>query len=104
MSERSIETPQSASAKAGQEARLEGQALIVETTRLVKIYQDKKNRVPVKALDEVDFRVLPGEFTAIAGPSCSGKTTLLNMIGGLDKPTSGVVVVTGQDLGALSRN
>ena len=104
MSERSIETPQSASAQAGVEARADGQVLIVETTRLVKIYQDKKNQVPVKALDEVDFRVLPGEFTAIAGPSGSGKTTLLNMIGGLDKPTSGGVVVAGQDLGALSRN
>ena len=55
MYERAIETPQSASAQAGLAARADGQTLIVETMRLVKIYQDKKNRVPVKALDEVDF-------------------------------------------------
>ena len=75
---------------------------IVEATDLVKIYQDGSH-VPVRALDGVNFSVEAGEFTAVAGPSGSGKTTLLNMIGSLDSPTSGRIVVAGQDLNQLSR-
>jgi putative ABC transport system ATP-binding protein len=76
---------------------------IVHLENIVKIYEDK-HKVPVRALNGVNFEVTNGEFTAIAGPSGSGKTTLLNIIGGLDKPTSGKVVVVGQDLTSLNRN
>ena len=70
---------------------------------VTKIYEDK-NKIPVKAVDEVDLDIETGEFTAIAGPSGSGKTTLLNLIGGLDKPTSGSVQVAGRELTEMNRN
>jgi putative ABC transport system ATP-binding protein len=52
----------------------------------------------LNALDSVSFNVQAGEFVAITGPSGSGKSTLANIIGGLDRPTSGTVVVEGNDL------
>ena len=54
------------------------------------------------ALDNVSFTVQAGEFIAITGPSGSGKSTLANIIGGLDRPTSGSVVVEGNDLSHVS--
>jgi putative ABC transport system ATP-binding protein len=57
---------------------------------------------PVVALEDVDLEVLPGEFLAVIGPSGGGKSTLLHLLGGIDRPTSGVVSVGGRDLGALS--
>jgi len=59
--------------------------------------------VTVTALDGVSLAVLPGEFTVILGPSGSGKTTLLNMIGALDSPTAGRVVVGGRDITRAAR-
>ncbi|MFQ5568146.1 MAG: ABC transporter ATP-binding protein [Rhodothermales bacterium] len=97
MSERSIDTQPAV------EMPVDGRAPIVDVSNLVKIYREKDG-VPVRALDDVTFRVEAGEFTAIAGPSGSGKTTLLNLIGGLDRPTSGRVVIAGQDLDAMNRN
>jgi len=76
---------------------------LVTARRLVKVYEGK-DTVPVRALDGVDLEIKAGEFAAVAGPSGSGKTTLPNMIGGLDRPTSGSVVVAGQRLGDLSRD
>jgi putative ABC transport system ATP-binding protein len=52
----------------------------------------------LNALDNVNFSAEPGEFIAITGPSGSGKSTLANIIGGLDRPTSGTVIVDGNDL------
>ena len=56
------------------------------------------------ALDGVSLAIEPGEFVAIVGPSGSGKTTLANIIGGLDRPTSGSVVVDGNDLSHVRDN
>ncbi len=58
----------------------------------------------VHALDGVSFSVSPGEFFGIMGASGSGKSTLLYLIGGLDRPTSGRVVVQGRDLSSLEEN
>ena len=54
------------------------------------------------ALNQVDLSIQPGAFVAITGPSGSGKSTLANIIGGLDKPTSGVVSIDSQNLSQLN--
>jgi putative ABC transport system ATP-binding protein len=77
---------------------------IVSLTNVVKVYNDAKHRLPVRALNDVNLTIERGEFTALVGPSGSGKTTLLNMIGGLDQPTEGKVVVAGKDLSELDRS
>lgn len=56
----------------------------------------------VRAVDEVSFSLEPGEFVALVGPSGSGKTTLLAMLAGLLQPTSGRIIIAGQELGAMS--
>jgi putative ABC transport system ATP-binding protein len=58
----------------------------------------------VTALDAVDLTIGAGELVVILGPSGSGKSTLLNMVGALDVPTEGTVVVAGRDLTAASRS
>ena len=74
---------------------------IVETKNLKKYYQLGDNTI--KALNDVDFRVKPQEFVAIIGKSGSGKSTLMHMIGGLDVPTEGEVIVAGKNLAGLTR-
>lgn len=71
-------------------------AVIVETKDLCKIYGEGENMV--RALDGVSIRVEEGEFAAVVGTSGSGKSTLLHMLGGLDYPTSGSVMVDGKEL------
>ena len=72
---------------------------ILETRNLRKIYGsgDTEGR----ALDGVNLSVDSGEFVAIVGTSGSGKSTLLHMLGGLDRPTSGSVIVDGKDIFSL---
>ena len=74
---------------------------IVETKNLKKYYEMGNNTVT--ALDGVDFCVKEHEFVAIIGKSGSGKSTLLHMLGGLDIPTSGEVVVDGKALLGLKK-
>lgn len=70
---------------------------ILETKDLKKYYGTEPNLT--RALDGVSFTVEQGEFIAIVGTSGSGKSTLLHMVGGLDVPTSGAVLVRGEELG-----
>ena len=72
---------------------------ILETKDLRKVYGsgDTEDR----ALDGVDLTVEKGEFVAVVGTSGSGKSTLLHMLGGLDRPTSGAVLVDGKDIFSL---
>ena len=73
--------------------------IILQTKNLKKYYGAGDTQV--RALDGVDLQVENGEFVAIVGTSGSGKSTLLHMLGGLDRPTSGSVVVDGRDLSTL---
>lgn len=70
--------------------------IVLETVNLKKYYGVEPNIT--KALDGINFTVEKGEFVAIVGTSGSGKSTLLNMIGGLDRPTSGIVKIQGKNL------
>ena len=74
---------------------------ILTTENLKKIYETPSGKV--YALDGVSVSVSDGEFIAVVGSSGSGKTTFLNMIGGLDLPTSGHVNIRGRQLGSLSQ-
>jgi len=67
-----------------------------------KVYKTKAG--PLRVLKGVNLSINPGEFVAIVGPSGSGKSTLINMITGIDRPTSGEVFVAGQRLTNLSEN
>ena len=73
---------------------------ILKTVDLRKIYG--QGEAEVRALDGVNLEVEKGEFMAIVGTSGSGKSTLLHMIGGLDVPTSGQVIVDGQELNHMT--
>lgn len=74
--------------------------VILETKNLCKTYG--KNEMQVHALDGIDLNVKKGEFVAIVGTSGSGKSTFLNMVGGLDVPTSGEVIVDHKSLQKLT--
>lgn len=73
---------------------------ILQTENLTKIYGDGENAV--HALRGINLAVEKGEFTAIVGTSGSGKSTLLHILGGLDRPTTGKVMVDGKDIFSLS--
>lgn len=72
---------------------------ILEVKNLTKTYG--KNETMVKALDDVSLTIEQGEFVAIIGPSGSGKSTLLHILGGVDTPTSGSVIINGTDISQL---
>jgi putative ABC transport system ATP-binding protein len=72
---------------------------VLEMASVVKVYDADP---PVVALDDVDLTVRGGELMAVVGPSGSGKTTLLHVMGTLDRPTSGIVSITGLDVAVMS--
>ena len=75
---------------------------ILEVKNLSKIYG--KGDTLVKAVDDVSFTVEQGEFVASIGPSGSGKSTLLHIIGGVDTPTTGNVIIDGTDITKLKES
>src|SRR4051812_38604295 len=73
---------------------------VVEGRDLVRAYRSESGER--RALDGVSIDVRQGRMLAVMGPSGSGKSTLLHLLGGLDRPTSGEVVIAGQSLASLS--
>lgn len=71
-------------------------SIILETNQLCKFYGTNENQV--KAVNNVNIQIKQGKFVAIIGKSGSGKSTLLHMLGGLDTPTKGNVVLSGKDI------
>ncbi len=71
----------------------------VSCRALSKVYAGAE---PVAALDRLDLDVLPGEFLALVGESGSGKSTLLHLLGGIDRPTSGHIIVGGREIANLT--
>jgi putative ABC transport system ATP-binding protein len=77
-------------------------SMVVRLENVEKVYKTKAG--PFKALRGVDLQVEAGEFVAIVGPSGSGKSTLINMITGIDRPSTGEVFVTGERLTQMNEN
>ncbi len=72
---------------------------MIELQEVSKIYRRGSEAIP--ALDRVNLKIAPGEFAAITGKSGCGKSTLLHIIGGLESPTTGRVLINDQDLARL---
>ena len=77
-------------------------SVILETNQLCKFYGTGENQV--KAVNHVNIQIQQGEFVAIVGKSGSGKSTLLHMLGGLDTPTSGSVILSDKDLYSMKED
>lgn len=75
---------------------------ILSVRNLKKYYGEGENTV--KALDGIDLDIQKGEFLAVVGTSGSGKSTLLHMLGGLDIPTSGEVIMDGEDISKMGKD
>lgn len=72
----------------------------VQLKNVSKIYQ--MGEVQIRAVDGIDFAISKGEFVVIVGPSGAGKTTVLNILGGMDSATEGQVLVDGEDIAKYS--
>ena len=78
-----------------------GNSIAILSQNLCRHY--RMGETLIRAVDGVSFQVGAGDFVALLGASGSGKSSVLNLIAGLDRPTSGAVVVQGRDLAGLSR-
>ena len=74
--------------------------IIIETIGLSKVYM--QGDVKVTALDQVNIKIYANEITAVVGPSGCGKSTLLHLLSGMDRPTSGKVLLDGEDIYSLN--
>jgi putative ABC transport system ATP-binding protein len=72
----------------------------LETRSVIKTYQSESGTI--QAVDDVSLQVAAGEFVALVGPSGSGKTTMLSMLAALLQPTSGQILLDGQDLAGMN--
>ncbi|MDO5139746.1 MAG: ATP-binding cassette domain-containing protein, partial [Oscillospiraceae bacterium] len=72
----------------------------IEFQNVCKIYQ--MGEVQIKALDDVSFSIDKGEFVVVLGSSGAGKTTILNILGGMDTATSGTIIVDGKEISKAS--
>lgn len=75
---------------------------VIQTENMTKVYFQGNNKVV--ANDSINVQIGAGEFVAVLGSSGSGKTTFLNLIGGIDNPTSGKIIIKGTDLSSLRGN
>lgn len=75
---------------------------ILRVENLTKTYGKGENKI--NAVDNISFSIEKGEFVAIIGSSGSGKSTLLHLLGGVDRPTSGKVIIDGEDIYALNND
>ena len=73
----------------------------VKLKNVTKIYQ--MGEVQIRAVDSIDFSIDKGEFVVVVGPSGAGKTTVLNILGGMDKASGGEVLVDGKDIAGYSQ-
>jgi putative ABC transport system ATP-binding protein len=87
---------------ASEVAKKNGKNSVVQVLEVVKSFPVGDGEVTV--LKGISFDVHPGEFVSIVGPSGNGKSTLLNMITGIDRPTAGQVIVTGREVHKMSEN
>jgi putative ABC transport system ATP-binding protein len=86
----------------GSDCVASGLEYALETRNLSRSFDLGERKV--RALENVNFRVQPGDAVAIMGPSGGGKSTLLALLGGLDAPTSGQVLIEGRDLYAMTEH
>lgn len=75
--------------------------MLLDIQHLEKVYRTRFSKEETRALQDVDFKVESDEFIAIMGESGSGKTTLLNILATLEKPSSGSVILNGQDISQI---
>lgn len=77
---------------------------ILKVNGLTKVYASFKGAKEVSALNGLNFTINSGEFVGIMGPSGSGKSTLLNILSGVDKGTSGSVIINNNDISEMKKD
>ena len=87
-------------AQADNITNLDFRPIAIKATNVIKKY--KVGEQIIRAIDDVSVDIHEGEFVALVGPSGSGKSTLLHLLGGLDKPTSGEIVVGGKNVSSMN--
>lgn len=87
-------------AQADNITNLDFRPIAIKATNVIKKY--KVGKQIIRAIDDVSIDIHEGEFVALVGPSGSGKSTLLHLLGGLDKPTSGEIVVGGKNVSSMN--